>query len=85
MKDKTINALITTSQALSITSQLLAIGIEVGIIVGGYYIFRQVKKELSEEEPVPQNVVAVVQAPEQPPTFKQRWDKAKKVIKAMTT
>lgn len=41
-------ALETTANALAITSSLLAIGIELGIIGGGYYIY---KKFFADPEP----------------------------------
>lgn len=76
MKQPNTNALIITSQALSITSQLLAIGIEIGIIAGGYFLFQKVKKEM-ESEP---EVVAKI---EQNTSFKQKMEKAKKIFKAV--
>ena len=41
-------ALTVTAQALAITSQLLAIGIEVGIIAGGIYFYKKVIQEPKE-------------------------------------
>lgn len=80
MKNNGMNALIITSQALSITSQLLAIGIEIGIVAGGYFLYKKVKKELTEEEK-PQ-IVAQVPYPEKT-GFKAKFGKVKKIFKAV--
>ena len=80
MKEKTVNALIVTSQALSITSQLLAIGIEIGIVAGGYFLYKKVKKELTEEQIVP--VMVVEQKPEKH-GIKEKLCKVKKIFKAI--
>lgn len=79
MKNNGMNALIVTSQALSITSQLLAIGIEIGIIAGGYFLYQKVKRELTEEEK-PQVVEPVVTKK----TLKERFSKVSKIFKAVT-
>lgn len=87
---KSDHALIVTAQALSITSQLLAIGIEIGIIAGGYLVYQKVKKEF-EAEPEKTNISknvdpnSVVLVPVSTrTTFKERWDKAKKIVRAFT-
>ena len=79
MKNNGMNALIVTSQALSITSQLLAIGIEIGFIAGGYFLYQKVKRELTEEEK-PQVVEPVVTKK----TLKERFSKVSKIFKAVT-
>ena len=79
MKNNGMNALIVTSQALSITSQLLAIGIEIGIVAGGYFLYQKVKRELTEEEK-PQVVEPVVKKK----TLKERFSKVSKIFKAVT-
>lgn len=78
MKTNGMNALIVTSQALSITSQLLAIGIEIGIVAGGYFLYQKVKKELTEEEKV------MVESKPEKKTFKERFGKISKIFKAVT-
>lgn len=78
MKNNGMNALIVTSQALSITSQLLAIGIEIGIVAGGYFLYQKVKKEFTEEK-------TQVEAPVvEKKTLKERFGKISKIFKAVT-
>ena len=78
MKTNGMNALIVTSQALSITSQLLAIGIEIGIVAGGYFLYQKVKKELTEEK-------VQMEAPVmEKKTLKERFGKISKIFKAVT-
>ena len=79
-------ALITTAQCLSITSQLLAIGIEVGILAGGYYVWQKIKKELEEPEPQPVPVIVTndISSPTKKVGWKQKWAKVKSIVKAVT-
>ena len=79
MKNNGMNALIVTSQALSITSQLLAIGIEIGIVAGGYFLYQKVKRELTEEEKT-----QVVEPVVKKKTLKERFSKVSKIFKAVT-
>ena len=84
MKDNT-TILVTTAQCLNITSQLLAIGIEVAIIAGGYLLYKKITKELTEEEKT-KNAIMVEQIPYPPKsklTVKQMWTKTKKIFKAI--
>lgn len=80
-------ALSVTSQALAITSQLLAIGIEVGVIAGGFYIYKKVKAELNpepEQTPILHTdgeVGQIIQVKK--PTWKEKFVKAKKIMKAV--
>jgi len=80
-------ALSVTSQALAITSQLLAIGIEVGVIAGGFYIYKKVRAELNPEpEQTPlihkdSDDIQMVQVKK--PTWKEKFAKAKKIVKAV--
>lgn len=66
---KTHNTIMITAQALSITSQLLAIGIEVGILAGGYLLYKKLTEE--PEQPVVQQT---------PPS---KFSKFKKIFKAV--
>lgn len=79
MKNNGMNTLIVTSQALSITSQLLAIGIEIGIVAGGYFLYKKIKKELTEEK-----VQTVAPVSENKKTLKERFSKVSKIFKAVT-
>lgn len=75
------SSLSVVSDSLGIVSQLLAIGIEVGIVAGGIYIF----KKLTKEEPVtymPDNQEALA-VQSKGPTFKERWDKIGRIFKAV--
>lgn len=80
MKQNGMNALIVTANALSVTSQLLAIGIEIGIIIGGYCLFKKAKEELLAEEPQP-----TIPVEESKPTFKQKLEKVKKIFHAVVS
>lgn len=76
-------ALATTAQALAITSQLLAIGIEIGIIAGGFYIYRKVTAENKPDAVlVPEGMQLVPVEPDKK-TWKEKWAKAKKIVKAV--
>ena len=76
-------SLALTAQALAITSQLLAIGIEVSIVAGGFYIYRKVT---AEDKPdavlVPEGMQLVPVEPEKK-TWKEKWQKVKKIAKAV--
>ena len=71
------DALSVTANSLAIVAQLLAIGIEVGVIVGGVCIY----KKLTATE--------VVQIPQEPQnasekkSWKEKWQKVKKIAKAV--
>lgn len=80
MKNET-NALIVTAQALSITSQLLAIGIEIGIIAAGYFAYKKLKKDFEE---TPKVEVVEPSKPEKK-TLRQQFGKAKQIFKALTS
>ena len=60
---------------LAVTSQLLAIGIELGILAGGYYIFKKFVMEPDGEG----TAAAPVKA-----KWKDRIQKAKRIVKAVT-
>lgn len=86
---KTSSALVNASQALAITSQLLAIGIELGLIAGGIYIY---KKFIAEKEPEKEQQIMVpegtqiIQIPyPNKPTFKEKFAKAKKIFMAVVS
>lgn len=88
-------ALSVTANALAITSQLLAIGIEVGIIAGGFYIYKKLTDEpkIAEHAQVMNmdpDAVLVPEGYELVPikgkkelTFKERWEKIGKIVKAV--
>lgn len=88
-------ALSITANALAITSQLLAIGIEVGIVAGGYYIYKKLTDEpkIAEHTPVMNMEADAVLVPEgyelvpikgkKEPTFKERWEKIGRIVKAV--
>lgn len=89
MKQPNIDVLATTSQALAITSQILAIGIEATIIAGGFYIYRKflAKPEISEKSGsdtvlVPEGY-ELVQTPKQETSFKERWEKFGRIFRAV--
>ena len=86
MKDNT-TILVTTAQCLNITSQVLAIGIEVAIIAGGYLLYKQIKKEIMAEEKEAAIPVVVQQVPypskPEKKSFKEVWSKTKKIFKAV--
>lgn len=84
MKDST-TILMTTAQCLNMTSQVLAIGIEVAIIAGGYLLYKKITKELTEEEAKKEIVIEQVPYPpkSEKPTVKQMWTKTKKIFKAI--
>lgn len=84
MKNSALN---TATQALTLTSQLLAISIEIGIIAGGYYIYKKVNEPCAKHE---SDVVLVPDGYElvpvkKKPTLKEKWQKAKKIIKAVVS
>jgi hypothetical protein len=70
-------ALNATSQTLAITSQLLMIGIELGILAGGFYLVQKLSDGLSSEQP--EEALAVVSKP----TKKSKFRKVKKIISAI--
>lgn len=74
-------ALAITAQTLAITSNLLAIGIEVGVIAGGYYIF----KKMTAKEEAPEKTEMIVERAPYPPkkTFKDKFNKIKNIIGAV--
>jgi len=84
-------ALSITANALAITSQLLAIGIEVGIVAGGFYIYKKLTDEPKEAavigDPdtvlVPEGYELVPVNKKKEPTFKERWEKIGKIVKAV--
>ena len=84
-------ALSITANALAITSQLLAIGIEVGIVAGGFYIYKKLTDEPKEatviSDPdavlVPEGYELVPINKKKEPTFKERWEKIGKIVKAV--
>ena len=84
-------ALSITANALAITSQLLAIGIEVGIVAGGFYIYKKLTDEPKEGtvigDPdavlVPEGYELVPINKKKEPTFKERWEKIGKIVKAV--
>lgn len=84
MKNSALN---TATQALTLTSQLLAISIEIGIIAGGYYIYKKVNEPCVKHEAdavlVPDGYELV--PVEKKPTLKEKWQKAKKIIKAVVS
>lgn len=75
------DALATTAQVLAITSNLLAIFIETGIIVGGIYICKKISEP--EQKALPEQGVMLVPV-EKKLTFKERFNKAKNIVKAVT-
>ena len=81
------NALAATSQALGIISQVLAIGIEVGLIAGGVYAVKKIKREFQKEPEVmvevPEGMKLVPIEEENNTTLKEKWNKAKKIVKAV--
>lgn len=81
------NALATAANTLAITSQLLAIGIEIGIIAGGFYICQKVKAELGklEEPKTPEQAGFVVYSKPYPPkkTLREKLSKVKDIVKAV--
>ncbi len=87
-KASDIQALAATAQSLSIVSQLLAITIEVGIIAGGYFVYKKIKDETTEKkEPevvlIPDGMQLV--PVEQKPTFREKFEKAKKIFHAIVS
>ena len=87
-------ALSITANALAITSQLLAIGIEVGIVAGGFYIYKKLTDEPKVEHTpimnmdpdavlVPEGYELVPINKKKEPTFKERWEKIGKIVKAV--
>lgn len=86
------------ANALAVTSSLLAIGIEVGIIAGGFYIYRKVKNELAEEKTQEKKatvttvlvdddgkpIVVYKESYPKKSALKERWAKVKKIFKAVT-
>lgn len=74
------DALSTAAQALAITSNLLAIGIEVGLIAGGIYIYKKISEP--EQKALPDNTVMLIPAPSKP-TMKERLSKIKNIIKVV--
>ena len=87
-------ALSITANALAITSQLLAIGIEVGIVAGGFYIYKKLTDEPKIEHTlvmnmdpdavlVPEGYELVPINKKKEPTFKERWEKIGKIVKAV--
>ena len=83
---KNEHALFVTAQALSITSQLLAIGIEVTMLAGGYFLVRRLKREfeIEEEEHKRLEVDPATIQVKTKPTWKERWEKTKKIARALT-
>ncbi len=75
------DALATTAQVLAITSNLLAIFIETGIIVGGIYICKKISEP--EQKTLPEQGVVLVPV-EKKLTLKERFNKAKNIVKAVT-
>ena len=75
------DALATTTQVLAITSNLLAIFIETGIIVGGIYICKKISEP--EQKALPEQGVVLVPV-EKKLTLKERFHKAKNIVKAVT-
>lgn len=80
-------ALETTANVLAVTSNLLAIGIEVGIIAGGYFLY---KKYLAEPKQDGKSATVKVLASEdetdiseQKPTVKDKLRKAGRILKAV--
>ena len=84
MKSRTIDALTATTQELAITSQVLAISIEVVVVVGGACLYKKLKNELwSKDDPATEVIHLVPAEPEQKTTFKQKWNKVMKIAKAV--
>lgn len=88
MKPKITTALVIAEQALAITSQLLAIGIEVGIVAGGVYIYKKLTDDKPETAPsavlIPSDVASEpIAAQSSEPTFRERWDKIGRIFKAV--
>ena len=91
------DALTATAQALAITSQLLAIGIEVGIVAGGFYIYKKLTTEQRTEELpairhvddnmeailIPEGYELVPAKGKKELSFKERWEKIGKIVKAV--
>lgn len=89
------DALAVTTNSLAIISQLLAIGIEVGIVAGGFYIYKKLTDEPKVEaisaplnmEPdavlIPEGYELVPVSKKKEPTFKERWEKIGKIVKAV--
>ena len=79
------HALFVTAQALSITSQLLAIGIEVTMLAGGYFLVRRLKREfeIEEEEHKRLDVDPATIQVQAKSTWKDWWKKTKKIVRAL--
>lgn len=85
-------ALSTTSDCLTIISQLLMIGIEVAFIGGGIYIYKKLtdepaKVQMVTSDPdavlVPDGYELVPVGKKRESTFKERWEKIGKIVKAV--
>lgn len=78
------DALATTAQALSVISQILAITVEAGIIVGGYLIYKNITEKDNEPQTgVQEGVVLVPIAYAGKTTFKEKMEKIKRIVKAV--
>lgn len=88
------DALAVTTNSLAIISQLLAIGIEVGIVAGGFYIYKKLADEPKSETVampindgdaviIPDGYELVPVSKKKEPTFKERWEKIGKIVKAV--
>ena len=74
-------ALAITAQTLAITSSLLAIGIEAGIIAGGYYIFKKMTETLDTTQ---KEAAVVVQEPyPKKKTLRDKLGKIKNIVGAV--
>ena len=87
MHHKVEESLGTAVQALAITSNILAIAIEGGILVGGAILVkRYLLTDSSEKKALPaaQETVEVALVPvETKPTLKERMNKVKRIIGAI--
>lgn len=79
------SALEVTSQSLAIVSQLLAIGIEVGLLAGGVYVYKKLTTKPVQEtaKPAEEPLCTAVAAKEKEASFKERWDKLGRIFKAV--
>ncbi len=83
---KANDTLSITANSLAIVAQLLAIGIEVGVIAGGVYVYKKFvvdeKKSTVSNTVDTENLVSVQPEPKKM-TFKEKWQKVKKIAKAV--
>ena len=80
------NPLETTSQVLTIISQIGLIGIEAGFIAGGYFLYKKITAEdklVQEVVEVPEGMQLVPVKEKKKQTWKQKWSKIRKIAKAV--